>query len=313
MTVNTNQVELVFAEETSVGVADTSTAFVIPFNSENLDDLMSKEVSGRILNSREDASMSIMSKTSSGSISFELSFEAFEKFFESFLCNTFVQDPEDPTTMILANGVADKTFSIEKKIGDKFRVFKGMHPSTMSMELNSGSFITLTLNFIGTEVVQSSTSIFDGVTPEDYTGTSSMTASSNVGTVDGFGNAYVQTLNFEVTNNLRENMALGSAYAFDISKGNFSVTGSATLYFVDANLFETYKNNEDMQFSFVLVEDTEKSYVIEFNRVNLSEYNDYAGGKNQDVMVNTSFTSLKNLDSTKAGTFVIKKIDTSLV
>lgn len=305
----TNEVFLVIAKETVIGTADTATAKKMRFTGEQLDDNLEKTVSAEILESREDSDLLTVSRSCSGNVSAELSWETYEDLFESFLCNDFEVDPENPDALILANGKEKKSFTIEKKIGNKFRQFTGLCPSSISFDFSSGSIITMTVNFMGTKVTQTDTTAFS--TFEDATITTPMTASSNVGNVDGL--TYVQTLNFEINNNLRERRALGSPYAFDIGYGTFTATGSGTLYFTDASMYEVYSNNSDFGFSIELEEDEFKKYVIEFNRVKLSTYTDYASAKNEDVMIDLSFTSLKNQDPLKAGSVVIRKVDTTPV
>lgn len=304
----TNDIVLVLADETEIGSTDLSTAKRMRFTSENLNDNLEKVVSAEILKSREESDLLVVSRSCEGSVSAELSWDTYDSLLEAFLCNGFEENPEDPTELVLANGSERKSFTIEKEVGGKFRQFKGLSPSSISFDFSPGSIITFTVNFIGTKVEQTTSSAF--TTVEDATQTIPMTGSSNVGKVEGLN--HVQSINFEVNNNLRERRRLGSEYSFDIGYGTFKATGSSTMYFEDASMYDVYTSNDDFGFSIEVVEDDDKSYIIEFNRVKLGTYTDYANAKGEDLMMDLSFESLKNNNPEKEGSVVIKKIDKTL-
>lgn len=299
--VSTNETTLTIARETEPSQTDLSTAKMIRYTSENLAHSIEKVESQEILDTRGIADLLVVSESSNGGFTAELSFKTFDDLLEAFLCSSFEDNGDGTFTL---NDARDyQTFTIERKIGDNYRQYYGMTPTTASFDLSTGSIITVTFNFLGARVEQTTVSIFDGEEVEDRTTNTPMTTSSNVGEVDGL--VKVTNFTFEINNNGEERRVLGSRFADSVRQGQFNVTGNASMYFIDASLYERYKNNSDFTFSISLDENENEGYQFIYHRTKIQTQSDASNAKNTDVMNDITFTAL----SSESGIFSIIKTE----
>lgn len=297
--ISTNKTTLVIAPETAPEQTVLTEGKEVRYTSENLSHSLEKVESDEILDTRAVADLLVVSESSEGGFTAELSFKTFDELLEAFMCNDYVDNLDG--TFTLVNGTEVKTFTIERKVGDTYRQYYGLTPTTASFDLSVGSIITVTFNFLGGKIEQTTTSIFEGSVVEDRTANTPMTTSTNVGNTNGL--VKVTNFTFEINNNAEERRVLGSRFADSIRHGQFNVTGNASMYFIDASLYDTYRKNEDFQFSITLDENENESYVLTFNRTKISSHSDNSNAKNEDVMTDIEFTGLNHAN----GVLVIEK------
>lgn len=96
---------------------------------------------------------------------------------------------------------------------------------------------------------------------------------------------------WNISNNLRQRLQVGTLGPISIGKGQCDVAGQFRVYFQTSTLFNKFLNNTNTTFAFVLQDSsaTPKSYVVEFPRVRITDGERVAGGINQDVIARLDF------------------------
>lgn len=115
-----------------------------------------------------------------------------------------------------------------------------------------------------------------------------MNAVSNLSSIQKDGvemPAKIRTMSLELTNNLRGQEAIGSLGYIGIALGRLEITGAIELYFEDASEYQTFLNNDDFRFSFVVEDADGNSYEFVLPRVKYEEGTILSGGLDQDLMV----------------------------
>lgn len=105
-------------------------------------------------------------------------------------------------------------------------------------------------------------------------------------TVGGELPAKIRSMSMELTNNLRGQEAVGTLGYIGIALGRLEITGNIELYFENGDEYQTFLDNEDFKFSFVVQDAANNSYKFIFPRVKYEEGTILSGGLDQDLMVN---------------------------
>ena len=104
--------------------------------------------------------------------------------------------------------------------------------------------------------------------------------------------AKIKSMSMELNNNLRGQEAVGHLGYIGIALGRLEITGNIELYFEDANEYQTFLDNDDFKFSFVVQDVDGNSYKFIFPRVKYEEGTILSGGLDQDLMVNGKWRAL---------------------
>jgi hypothetical protein len=201
----------------------------------------------------------------------------------------------------LVNGVTPKSFSVERGFEDAnvYEYLTGMEMDTFSVSASANSLVTASFGMLGRSQLSKvgrQAGITD-VTEETYGDT--FNASSNLATIgeSSIQNpgvlaadlAIVTEISLEITNNLRELNALGTVGAASIGSGEFSVTGSMSVYFEDDALLEKLLENTQttLRFGFAAEDGSMISFFLP--AIKFTEGIPEVSGKNEDVMLNLGF------------------------
>lgn len=134
----------------------------------------------------------------------------------------------------------------------------GAVPSTLQLNVATADKMTADLAFMGTDMEQrtGAVGVKSGTRPavveSDAFNTSSDVSRFKMSLVDTADSApaplfaFVQEATITVDNNLTPNKAVANFGAFDISSGNFAVSGSMTAYFADVAAMSAVRNNSDV-------------------------------------------------------------------
>lgn len=109
--------------------------------------------------------------------------------------------------------------------------------------------------------------------------------------------AKIRSMSMELTNNLRGQEAIGTMGYIGIALGRLEITGNIELYFENNSEYQTFLDNQDFRFSFVLQDHSGNMYEIIFPRVKYEEGTILSGGLDQDLMVNGKWRALFDKDS----------------
>ena len=206
----------------------------------------------------------------------------------------------------IKNGTALRTFFFEKHYQDltnEFRLLRGCGLNTWSMNSETEQLITGEFGVIGKSAESASSTSGDGSnTP--VTETDIMAAVDEIDNVffgprtgGGFANTSTVAFGFQTNANIRARTALGTLGATSLGLGKFEVTGTFRLYFAsqtEADYFLEFTDGLGIAFS---VKDfAGNRYIFEFPRIKFSAMPDGVGGENQDIMLDFSWTAIKQAD-----------------
>lgn len=216
---------------------------------------------------------------------------------------------------MLRNGTERHSYTLEKVFQDlatpQYLWTKGNVINTMSLSVAANEIMTGSFNFIGTAGGRATATQGSGA----YTAAPSndvMNAVSNVGDVKendaplGAG-IFVQGVSMELNNNVRGRAAIGTLGFVDVKGGSIAVEGSMQIYFHEnaATIYDRYVNGTESAFSFSVTDGAGNSYVFSMPRIKFSTAQVLAGGLNQDVLMDMSFTAIR--DATFDATFQIDR------
>lgn len=118
------------------------------------------------------------------------------------------------------------------------------------------------------------------------------TGATATAVVGGTMAAKIKSMSMELNNNLRGQEAVGYLGYIGIALGRLEITGNIELYFENANEYQTFLDNDDFKFSFVVQDVDGNSYKFIFPRVKYEEGTILSGGLDQDLMVTGKWRAL---------------------
>lgn len=211
------------------------------------------------------------------------------------------------------NGETDHSFTVQKYMGGigtpAYINFRGVRVSSFSMNMPSEAKITSVINLLGMSS-ELGTSAISGQSTVAKTTTKIMNTSvgmNNLALVGSGVSTAVQftDISFNFGNALRELKALGVFGAADIRPGTLDITATINPYFEDIQLLTAFKNNVGMNLSFGMVDEAGNQYIISMPNVKITNAEANAGGKDADMIVNTSVRAV--YDSVSGCSFRIDK------
>ena len=121
-----------------------------------------------------------------------------------------------------------------------------------------------------------------------------MTASLNVGAVlqDGKSVADIQNLSFAISNNTRPQSAVGISERVGIGSGRIMVSGSASMYFNDNEMYQKFLGNDAFSFSFSIFDDQGNAYSFIMPKCKILNSSIATGGIDQDILMDGEWHSL---------------------
>ena len=288
---DTNRVSLYLLEESTWGTTPSSGAWeTLRFTGESLSLNVDTANSAEIRADRNVEDIIRTGENVSGDINFELSHGTYDSLLEGLMMSSFSSNE-------LVNGTTLKSFSIEKKFEQltKYHTFKGCRVSSMNLSVNAGEIVTGSFSFMGKELEADTSSASSG-TPAAATTTAAYNAINNVTVLNEGGSSLadkVTSLSLTIDNNLRQNVAIGTAAPSQIGLGQFLVTGTMTVYFSSSAIFDKFVAGTDSALAFTLSDLGGSAKTINFNmpKIEYTSATVLAGGVNSDVMAEVGFTA----------------------
>ena len=303
---DSNAVSIAYATESTFGSAPTSGYGLFRYTGESLEHSKTMNNSQEIRSDGNIPDITEMSSENTGSLDFELSYEALDTFLEGVLLGSW-------SSNVLKNGRAIKSFSIEKHFGGSgiskpYHLFKGMSANTLNLTLPAGGFVTGSVGFTGTSV-EANTARKQSAAYSAAPTNRVMTGVSNVTSISDAGSAVARIMNatLSVTNNLRTRPVLGSTVTESMGYGYVEVTGTISAYFQTGGLYDKFIGQNDSSLSFVLSDTAGNAYTILLPKVKYVSGTITAGGVNSDVMSDIGFSAF--YDSTQASSISITRAD----
>ena len=287
------------AEQSEVGSLDMT---FVPFRSEGFTMSKDAQVSQAITSSRRVTGSKNTKGTASGSYVVEFGASDFcLDFLEAALMSNW---EDEGGKKVIRDGEIKKYMLIEKVIRpnagaalkQSIENYYGTLINDASLEIGDGELITLTCNTMSAnaeyrEAVQGSDGLGGSVAqnkvlPGPY---ELADGSNNIGSIivyDADNNPMEMTFSsatLAITNNVREQSAVGKVFAAGIGMGKVGVTLSGEVYYFDQSVLEAHMENRTMRVEMSL-QTEEGQFDIVIPRVKAQSPSSNAQGENQDYM-----------------------------
>lgn len=285
-----NRTAVRFVKETEFKTTPTNPALQnmrytgesVAYNRQNI-------TSNEIRADRMTADLITVGADVSGDLSFELSYASFDDLIAAALCSDW-SAPDGASS--IKNGADLVSFTIQKHFQDLaapiFQNFIGCRIGGMTLDFQTAQILTGTFTVMGCDASIGTSQIAGATIESPGLGNQPMNAVSNLSSIQKDGvemPAKIRTMSLELTNNLRGQEAIGSLGYIGIALGRLEITGAIELYFEDASEYQTFLNNDDFRFSFVVEDADGNSYEFVLPRVKYEEGTILSGGLDQDLMV----------------------------
>lgn len=198
----------------------------------------------------------------------------------------------------LTNGQTMRSFTLERAHTDltKFIAFRGFNVNKWSFNLQSGSKVTGSFEFMGKDQMTiSGTTVLPGTPVASETG-DIMNAVTGVGNVlennAPVAGTYIKSMTFSVDNKLRGRDGIGYLGYVDVAAGTLEVTGTMSVYFANETIYNKFINSQRTSFQFRMSDANGYGYVITMPSTKFTAGEVKAGGKEADSMVELSYMAL---------------------
>ncbi len=311
---STSEGTLAYGVQVACGTPQT-TLKSLRFVSETLGLTAATTQSAEIVTNRNVADLIRTTTSVGGDINVEFSYEVYDDFMQGLLQSA---TGLDGANVEKKNGVTKKYYTIEKNTPDAggtnyFTQFTDMQVGGMTMNIAQGAVVAGNFSFLGsTEPVNSGTSLDgSGYTAAPTFPVFNSLANVSAVSIDGSPAGNVESLNFTVVNNLREQRAIGNVAPAGVASGQFVVTGTVSIYFASNALYTKFINETTFSLSVTLDDLTDtvngNQYTFRFPKCKFGNVTKNITGNNQDVLLQGDFQAL--LDGTLAATLGIKSLD----
>lgn len=206
-----------------------------------------------------------------GDISFELSYSSFDALLEAVLCGTW-------TTNVLKAGIVRRSFSVLREFGDiapagkPFHLYTGVVFNNFQLTITPDAIITGSFNTIGQGLALSTTAPV-GTTYVEPPATEVFDSFNGSLLENGVEIAIVTELNMTLENGVAPRFVTFSDETILPQIGKSNLTGSISLYFEDATMYEKFIQGSPSSLVFTLIDTVGNSY--EFSIPNIV----YNGGQ----------------------------------
>lgn len=222
------------------------------------------------------------------------------------------------STSRLTNGTTQTSYTIERKALDVgvFMAYRGQTPSKMSVGIQSGSLSSLTFDFMGKDMVisGSATNLPGGgtTTPslnyDIHSGVSGITCQFWYDGVPLTG-TYVKSITFDYDNALRAQDAVCTLGSVGVASGQIVSTCTMQIYFADATIYQDFLINKYPEIVFSSVDPVGNGYFFTLPKANISSVKTNMAAKDQDMMLDITFTCVRDASNADASLRQVVFID----
>lgn len=233
----------------------------------------------------------------SGSVGYELSYETYDTFIEAALSTSGSLDGAGTAAI---NGVNKSYFTFEDNTTGNatfYRQFTDCEIDTMSFNIAQGEVLSGTMGIMGRASTSGTSSIdTDGYFPATTTPVYNAVEMVSSIKVDDVDIGEVQALTIDISNNKREQRAIGNVGLAGVGDGQFIVTGTMTIYFTDLTMYDKFLNDESFKFELLLDDNTGlitgNRIGIEMPKVKFGNVSWSIPGNNQDILLEADYQAI---------------------
>ena len=310
---STSEGTMAYGVQSACGTVQT-TLKELRFVSETVGSTAAVTASAEIRPNRNVADSIRTSTSIGGDINVEFSYATYNDFLQGLLQSATALDGANTE---IKNGVAKKYFTVEKNTPDAsgtnyFTQFIDMQVGGMTLNIAQGAVVAGNFSLMGSaDEVTSSTSLdVSGYTAANTLPVYNSLANVSAVLIDGSTAGNVESVNFTVTNNLREQRAIGSVAPAGVASGQFAVTGTVKIYFATNALYQKFKADQTFSLSVTLDDETGvtngNQYTIRLPKCKFTNVTKNITGNNADVLLEGGFSAL--LDGTLGATMGLKSL-----
>ena len=312
---STSEGTMAYGVQVACGTVQT-TLKELRFVSETVGSTAAVTASAEIRPNRNVADSIRTSTSIGGDINMELSYLTYNDFLQGLLQSATALDGANTE---IKNGVTKKYFTIEKNTPDAsgtnyYTQFLDMQVAGMTLNIAQGSVVAGNFTLMGSSDQTNSSTTLDaagGYTAANTNPVYNSLANVSAVLIDGSPAGNVESVNLTVTNNLREQRAIGSVAPAGVASGQFAVSGTAKIYFATNALYTKFLADQTFSLSVTLDDETGATngnqYTIRLPKCKFTNVTKNITGNNADVLLEGGFSAL--LDGTLGATMGLKSLN----
>lgn len=192
----------------------------------------------------------------------------------------------------------------------QYRAFSGCMVNTFNLNMETGQRVTGSAEMLGWAEAALTATPLDA-SPDEAAQNDILNAVSNVGRIAENGTAvgspnHARRLNFSISNNLREQNAIGTLGLIGIGSGDADITGTIEMYFGDETMYNKFIAGTATNINSRVAKNNQ-AYVFTWPNVKFEDAEAVATGRNQDVLIPLQFRALR--DSTTSTSFQVDRFE----
>lgn len=195
----------------------------------------------------------------------------------------------------IVNGQTLTSFNLERGYTDltnKFALFLGMAINGLSLNVPLEGRLTGSFDLLGAG--ESSVSSSGGTGYTAATTTPTIVDAEVVSLLENQAAMTISNFSFNLTNNLRARMRVGSAGVLSLGSGAIGVTGSLSAYYSDETLYDKYLNETASALALPITDSAGNSYLIDLPAVKYTNGQRTPTGPNGDCFAEMQFGAYRD-------------------
>jgi len=213
------------------------------------------------------------------------------------LASTVAGVTTDISSSRISNGTdALRTFSLEKYFSDvgQYFIYRGMSPSKLSLNINSGALLSGSLDFLGFNSARGASTFMPGtpVAAQPFGVTNAVTGVGKILYKNNvIANTYIKSATINIDAKLQGQTAVGNLGNVGIGQGTFEIGGTLVMYLADGSIYDDAIANNDIAIEIPVFDVSGNGYVFVFDNTKLDVPTVQAGSIDNDVELSVPFTA----------------------
>lgn len=204
------------------------------------------------------------------------------------------------STSRLTHGTTMSSFTFERAATDinQFMAYTGQVPSKMNVQVQTAGLSSISFDFMGKTMIRTGATQLPGspVASYNFDITSGVSGTASALWENGapIAGTFVKTLSLDFDNSLRAQTAIANLGPVGMGSGTINCTANLSVYFADGGLFDRFKANTNSSIVFSSLDDAGNGYIFSMPVANIASWKISNGAKDNDLMVDVTFTALRD-------------------